>query len=118
MTLRDAGPITMAFPSRMQVETVMPRVIAAIAALATFIDPGVGHSGRDPPRQGKAHHENNKPFHVGPMCNSCLTRKPPEPGQVPCADVAPPSLDVLDEQMPTGVLWRTGQNLSGDRVSA
>jgi hypothetical protein len=49
----------MAFPSRMQVETVMPRVIAAIAALATFIDPGVGHSGRDPPRQGKAHHENN-----------------------------------------------------------
>ena len=64
MTPRDAGPITMAFPPRVAVETfVIPRIVKA--ALATFIEPGVAGSARNP-GQGKAHHENDNPLHVGP----------------------------------------------------
>ena len=64
MISRGAGPDETASPSRVEVETMMPRGVAAIAAFATFIDPGVGCSGRDPSRQRKAHYEDSNPFHV------------------------------------------------------
>jgi hypothetical protein len=85
-----ACPNTMAFPHRVAVETV---VIARVvkAALAIFIDPGVGRGARTPPGQGKAHHEkahreNDNPLHVWPTeFASCHTMKRSEPGQVPYA---------------------------------
>jgi len=64
VTARDASPNAMVFPSRVQVETVMPRVSVVMAALATFIDPWVGCSGRDPSGQRKAYQENSNPLHV------------------------------------------------------
>jgi len=55
-----------------------------IAALATFINPGVGCSARNPPGQGKAHHENDNPLHAWIYAQLMSHKKPPEPGQVPC----------------------------------
>ena len=66
----------------------MPRVVAMIAALATFIDPGVGCSARNPPGQGKAHHENDNPLHVWICAHLMSHRNRPSPDKF---RVAPPS---------------------------
>jgi len=73
VTPRDAGPITMAFPSRVAVETVVILRIVK-ATLATFIEPGVAGSARNP-GQGKAHHENDNPLHVWPTSSRHVTPK-------------------------------------------
>src|SRR4029453_1048507 len=62
-----ACPITIALPSSAAVETVVvPGITAVIAALATFVLPGVGRSACNPSGQGKTDHDNDSPFHVWP----------------------------------------------------
>ena len=67
MSLRVACPITMALPRRGAVEPIV--ILRKVkAALATFVDPGVGGGARNLAWQGKGHRENDNPFHVWPAC--------------------------------------------------
>jgi hypothetical protein len=73
--VRVAYPITMAFPARVALESVVILRIVK-AALAIFIDPGVSGRARNLGGQGKAHHENDDPRHVWPICfASCHIQK-------------------------------------------
>jgi hypothetical protein len=65
--VRVAYPITMAFPARVALKSVVILRIVK-AALAIFIDPGVSGRARNLGGQGKAHHENDDPRHVWPIC--------------------------------------------------
>jgi hypothetical protein len=63
----------MAFPPIVAVETVV--ILRKVkATLATFIEPGVAGSARNP-GQGKAHDENDNPLHVWPTGSPHVTQR-------------------------------------------
>jgi len=79
VSLRVVCPITMALPPRGAVEPVIILRIVK-AALAAFVDPGVGGGARNLAGQGKAHHENDNPLHVWPTCfASCRIQRTARP---------------------------------------